>query len=837
MKMIGWSLRLSLRMFQRHLRAGELSLLGLALVLAVASLSSVGFLGERIHRALEREANQLLGGDLLLASDHAWAPAFAAEARRRGLAVVASELFVSMAGKDAALQMAGVKAVEAGYPLRGRLRIASASGVADTPAVGVPPAGTVWLDERLAAALSAKPGDRVSLGETRFTVGALLTFEADRGGNFLSFLPRLLMNQADLPATGLIREGSRLTWRLHFAGEPEAVAGFQAWAGARLGRGEQLEDVAHARPELRTALERAERYLRLSALLAVVLAAVAVGLAARRFMERNLDGCAVMRCLGAKQGKVSALFLSEFLIFGTLASAAGLALGYGAQKLLEILLADLVALPLPAPSLLPAVQGLSVGLALILGFVAPWLLRLARVSPLRVMRREWQSGEPGAFAIWGAGLAVLAGFMFWIAGDMKLGALVCVGFTAALGLYALLAWVWLGILGTLLGPHGRGPKGGGAWRLGLAALRRRRASLLVQAVALALGLTALLLLALARDDLMGAWRNSVPADAPNRFVLNIQPEERQAVGEFFAAQGQPVPDLLPMVRGRLRAVNGKAVQAADYPEERARRLSEREFNLSWALALPQGNTISAGRWLDPGEGGFSVEEGLAKTLGLKLGDRLAFDIAGSPVEGVMTSLRRLEWDSMRVNFFVIAPPAVLSEFPASYIASFHLAPERAEFGRKLVATFPALTLIDVSAILGQLQDMLGQLSRTVQFVFLFALGAGVLVLVAALEASLEERAAETAILRALGARNSQLRQALLAEFAALGLVSGILAASGAAALAWSLGHFVFKLPYVPSPAFLAGAVLAVTLFTPLFALWALSRTLQMPVMEALRAGE
>jgi putative ABC transport system permease protein len=836
MNLIGWPLNLpltlSLRMFLRHLRAGELSLLGLALVLAVASLSSVGFLGDRIHRALEREANQLLGGDLLLASDHAWAPEFALEAHRRGLSVVESELFASMAGKDAALQMAGVKAVEQGYPLRGALRIASGLGVPDRVAQGVPQPGTVWLDERLAAALSAKPGDMVNLGESRLTVGAILTFEADRGGNFLSFLPRLLMNQADIPATGLIRVGSRVTWRLHFAGEPGAVAGFQAWAKARLGRGEQLEDVAHARPELRSALERAEHYLRLSALLAVVLAAVAVGLAARRFMERNLDGCAVMRCLGAKQGRVSALFLNEFLIFGTLASAAGLSLGYGAQKLLEILLAGLVALPLPAPSLLPAFQGLIVGLALILGFVAPWLLRLSRVSPLRVMRREWQSGEPASAAIWGAGLAVLAGLMFWIAGDPKLGALVCAGFTAALALYAFLAWAFLGILGKL-----PGPSGGSAWRLGLAALRRRRGSLLVQAVALALGLTALLLLALARDDLIGAWRNNVPLGAPNRFVLNIQPEERLAVRDFFSAQGQPVPDLLPMVRGRLKAVNGKAVQAADYPEERARRLAEREFNLSWALTLPRGNTISAGRWLDPKADGFSVEEGLAKSLGLKLGDRLAFDIAGSPVEGAITSLRRLEWDSMRVNFFVIAPPAVLGEFPASYIASFHLAPQQAEFGRKLVAAFPALTLIDVSAILGQLQDMLGQLSRTVQFVFLFALGAGLLVLFAALEASLDERAAEMAILRALGARHSQLRQALLVEFAALGLVSGVLAATGAAALAWSLGHFVFKLAYVPNPAFLAGAVLAVTLATPLFALWALSRTLKQPVMEALRAGE
>ncbi len=826
---------LALRMFRRHLRAGELNLLGLALALAVASLTSVGFLGDRISRALEREANQLLGGDVLLASDHPWAPQFAQEARRRGLAVVASALFVSMAGKNSALQLASVKAVEPGYPLRGVLRIAQAAGSPDGAASGVPAAGTVWLDERLASALAARPGDTVSLGQSRFTVAALLTFEADRGGNFLSFLPRLLMNQGDLAATGLVREGSRVTWRLHFAGEAAAVAGFETWAKARLGRGEQLEDVANARPEMRTALERAERYLRLSALLAVVLAAVAVGLAARRFMERNLDGCAVMRCLGAKSGKVAALLLTEFLLFGALASLLGCGLGYGAQKVLEWLLSGLVSLPLPAPSLLPALQGLAVGLALVLGFVGPWLFRLGRVSPIRAMRREWQPGEPASFATWGAGVLVLVGLMFWIAGDAKLGALVSLGFALAFALYALLAWGLLGLMGRLAGQVR-----GGGWRLGLASLRRRRGAMLVQALALALGLTALLLLALTRDDLLGAWKNSIPPDAPNRFVLNIQPEQRQAVRDFFVAGAQPAPELLPMVRGRLAAVNGKPVQAADYPEERARRLAEREFNLSWASVLPRGNRVSAGRWFDPASGaagGFSVEEGLAQSLGLAMGDRLAFDIAGRRVEGSVTSLRRLEWDSMRVNFFVIAPPELLSDHPASYITSFRLPPAQGEFGRQLLAAFPALTLIDVSAILGQLQDMLGQLSRTVQFVFLFALGAGLLVLFAALEASLEERASEMAILRALGARNRQLREALLSEFAALGLVAGVLAALGAAALAWALGHFAFKLPYVPDPAVLALAILAATLATPLFALWGLSRTLRMPVMAALRAGE
>ena len=821
-------LQLSLRMLRRHLRAGELTLLGLALALAVAGLSSVSFFTDRLGRALSREANQMLGGDVMLSADHAWAPGFSLEAGRRGLSQAESLLFTSMAGLGPAVQMAGVKAVSPNYPLRGVPRIRRQLDGPEAPAPGGPAPGSVWLDERLAATLSARPGDVVSLGNSRLKVAAILTWEADRGNNFFALAPRLVMRLSDVPATGLVVPGSRVTYRLHFAGEPEAVANFQQWAKGLLGRGEQVEDISGARPELRTALDRAQRYLRLAALLAVVLAAVAVGLAARRFMERNLDGCAVMRCLGASQRLVSGLFLMEFLAFGTLASLAGCCLGYGAQWGLVKLLGGLIGVPLPAPSLLPVAQGLAVGLALLAGFVAPQLLRLARVSTLRVLRREWQAAEPGFLAAWGAGLAVLVGLMFWIADDTRLGALVCGGFVAALGVYALAASLLLAMAGRVRGA-------GSGWRLGLAALSRRRGAAVVQTVALALGLTALLLLALARDDLLSNWRQSVPADAPNRFVINIQPEERQGVRDFFKGRGLPPPDLLPMVRGRLASVNGRPLNIDAYADDRARHLAEREFNLSWAEDLPKGNRVVEGAWFRPGEGGgLSVEQGLAKTLGLKLGDRLGFDIAGSPVEGRVTSLRKLEWDSMRVNFFVIMPPGALDGAPASFITSFHLAPGQAALGRELVAAFPTLTLIDVAAILQQLQDVLNQLGLAVQFVFLFTLGAGLLVLFAALEASFDERVRELAVLRTLGARHRQLREAMMVEFAAMGLVAGLVAVLGAGGMGWGLSRFLFKLPWAPSPLLLTGALLLSVAGVALAGLLGLSGALRRPVLEGLR---
>ena len=821
-------LSLALRMLRRHLRAGELTLLGLALALAVGSLSSVSFFTDRLGRALAREANQMLGGDLMLSADHPWAPGFAREAARRGLSRAESLLFTSMAGHGDAVQMAGVKAVSPGYPLRGVPRVRLQPDGPERAAPGGPDAGSVWLDERLSAMLSARPGDRVRLGNSRLKVAAILSWEADRGNNFFALAPRLVMNLADVPATGLVVPGSRVTYRLHFAGEPAAVAGFQSWARAALGRGEQVEDIGSARPELRTALDRAQRYLRLAALLAVVLAAVAVGLAARRFMERNLDGCAVMRCLGASQGLVSGMFLLEFLVFGVLASAAGCALGYGAQWALERILAGLIGVVLPLPSPLPLVQGLAVGLALLGGFVVPSLLRLSRVSTLRVLRREWQPGEPRFLAGWGAGLAVLVALMFWIADDIRLGALVCAGFAAALGLYAIAATALLSLARRVRGA-------GSGWRLGLAALARRRGAAVLQTVALALGLTALLLLGLARDDLLAAWRQSVPPDAPNRFVINIQPEERQAVRNFFVARGLRAPDLLPMVRGRLAAVNGQPLNVEAYGDERARHLAEREFNLSWADRLPAGNTVVDGAWFAPGEkDGLSVEQGLAKTLGLKLGDRLAFDIAGSPVEGRITSLRKLEWDSMRVNFFVITPPGVLEGAPASYIMSFHLEPGQAALGRDLVAAIPTLTLIDVAAILQQLQDMLGQLGLAVQFVFLFTLGAGLLVLFAALEATFDERTRELAVLRTLGARHRQLRLSLAVEFAAMGLAAGLLAVLGAGGMGWALARFVFKLPWLPNPVLMAVSLGLSVAGVALCGVLGLSGALRRPVVEALR---
>lgn len=796
---------LAWRMMLRDLRAGELHLLGLAIAIAVACLTSVGFLSDRVSRGLDREANQVLGGDLLLRADQPWGDAPVIEARQRGLTLAETVLFRSMVSTTEMVELAGVKAVGEGYPLRGAVHIASGPGAEDAVAEGIPASGEVWLDERLFASLGVSVGDQIELGERSLRVAAMVTFESDRGANFFSLLPRALFNLEDLVSTGLILPGSRATWRLHFAGGVQEIDDFQAWIQPRLERGEALETVDETRPGITSSLDQAQRFLQLAALLAVILAAVAVGLSSRRFLRRHLDACAIMCCLGASRRRVMTAFIGEFALFGLLVALVGGGLGWIVQMLLADGVKSLANVELPAPSVWPFVHGVVVGFVLLIGFVLPQLLRLRHVSMLRVLRRELEAIESASGVAWLAGVAALVGLALWIAGDLRLGSLVVIGFAGALGVFALFAWMVFGLLGSL---RGQGSLRGGGWRYGLAALSRRIGSSVIQVSALGLGITALLLLTLVRGDLVDNWQNKTPLDAPNRFVLNIQPTQKAEVLAHFDAAGLPRPSIEPMIRGRLTAINGEEIDPERYEDRRARRLAEREFNLSHGSELSEGVEIVAGSWHgELTEPQFSVEQGLAEELDMQLGDVLAFNVAGRTVEAPITSLRALEWDSMRVNFFVIAAPGMLDQAPASLITSFYLPPEGShEFTTSLVHSFPNLSVIDVSALLAQIEGIADKLSRIVQLVFGFALAAGLVVLYAALAATHDERTFELSVLRTLGARDRQLRHALLAEFALLGAIAGGLAGIAAGSIGWLLARFVFDMTYIPDPLVIAAAI-------------------------------
>ncbi|MBS0338254.1 MAG: FtsX-like permease family protein [Proteobacteria bacterium] len=786
-------------MLMRDWRAGELRVLALALLIAVASVTSVSFFADRVRQGLNREAHQLLGGDLLLAGDQPWDPAVMAEIKRRGLAVAQSTNFISMAqsanGAGPKSLLTGAKAVTDSYPLRGKLRIAPRLNAPDAIAGSGPRPGTVWLDERLTSALSANPGDKVKLGDAEFTVAAVLTLEPDRGANFFNIAPRLMMNAADVPATGLIRTGSRVTYQVLVAGERRDVDGFEAWARTRLERGQRIENLDNARPEIRASLDRAQSFLGLTALLAAILAGVAIALATRRFVERHLDGCAVMRCLGATQARLMALYSMEFLMLGVTACAAGCLAGFAAQGLIANWLASIIQAELPQPTAIPALQGGLVGLTLLLGFALPPLLQLRNVPAVRVIRREAGAPRDGALLAYVLGFLTLVLLLLWQSGDLKLGMTVVGGFSAAVLLFIGIAWAALRAASSPASMRFFGAASP-AVRYGLANLRRHSRSNAIQVASLALGLTAILLLTITRSDLIDAWRQAAPPDAPNRFLIGIQPEQLKPVQEFFRSAGMALPDVYPMVRGRLTAVNDRPVSEKDYPDERAKRLVEREFNLSYMDRLPAHNQIAAGRWFDPrnrAEGEASVEEGIAKTLGLKLGDLLTYNAAGEVFTARITSLRKLKWDSMKVNFFVVTPTWVLEKAPTSYITAFRLEAGSEPVLDRMVAAFPNLTVVDISAALKQAQGIIDQVILAVQFVFLFALGAGLLVLYSALIATEDERRRESAIMRAFGASAAQVSGSQRAEFLVMGAVAGLLATVAASAISTLLAQRVFQL--------------------------------------------
>jgi len=780
-------LRLSLNLLRRDWRSGEWRVLLIALVLAVGSIATVGLFADRVRQALQQEATSLIGADLRISSTRPLPKEYREAALQRGLRVIGSDAFPSMvAGRNDNL-LADIMTVEQGYPLRGKIIIDDgAQHVIKNENSAIPARGTLWADERLMQRLGLQLGDEVGIGALHLKVAARVVRFVDQSVGFASFAPRVILNAADLPATGLVQEGSRIGYRLMVAGDAKQVAALRTWLQSRLTLGEKMEDVRDARPEIRSALDRAEHFLGLAALTAVMLAGVALALASRHFISRHLDACAMMRCLGADQSQVLRIFLYQFLLLGFCAVLLGELLGYLSQAVLVESIASMRAAALPHPGWTPVWQAAASGMALLLGFAFLPLWQLKSVPPLRVIRRELGAPEAGTGLLYASGGAVLCILFLWQAGSLKLGLTVLGGLAAGLLLFGLLAWLIVRALPSL--PIGA--------RHAFANLARHGRSNAVQIVALSLGGMALLLLTFVRADLMDSWRSRLPPDAPNRFIVNIQPDQRAAVLDFFAKQKLPPPELFPMVRGRLVAINNRAISGDDYPDPRARALVERETNLSWLNHVPEGNQLVQGQWFLPKEKSvLSVEEGIAKTLGINIGDTLTYDVAGNPFSAKVVNLRKVEWDSMQVNFFVIAAPGMLDDFPASYITSFYLPADRAQAMNALIKQFPNLLLIDVEAMIEQVRHIMDQISQTMSAVFLFTLLSGVAVLYAALLATQDERIHEAAILRTLGADSRYLRRLHLSEFAVLGLLSGLFAAFGAMLLGWVLARFVLDIPY------------------------------------------
>jgi len=841
----------------RDWRAGELRFLLAALVLSVASLSAVNFFVDRMSAGLERDAHQMLAADLLLESDQPLGADWRAEAQRRGL----RSADTVAAGTTST--MVALKAVSDAYPLRGhvKLRGQGAAGVTapdvtapDVTAPGTPLPGTAWIDGALMASLNLRPGSAIHIGDHTLKVAAVIAAEPDAGAAFAMIAPRVMISDADLPATGLLQQHALATHRWLLAGEPAQVAAFEQWLRARIAVQPQLavhiETLASRSGDRRSTLDQVQQFLSLVSLMTALLASVAVAMAARRFMLRHIDACAMLRCLGLKQGQLARMYLLEFLMVGLLASIAGVLLGFGAHFVLLDWLGRLMAADLPPPGWLPAVQGVATGLILLLGFALPPVLQLRNVSQLRLLRHEQEPPQARTLAVYGAGMVLFTALLVWQTGDVALGLGSAAGFLAGGLLFGVVAWLALQGLRRL-----RGASGHAAWRFAVTDLQRRPAATIAQVVALALGLTAMLLLTVVRADLLAAWKRATPPDAPNHFMINIQPDQRQAVAEQLRAYGSPA--LHEQTRARLTHVNGRpaldylAAAAPKQPEDgRARELVEREFEIGQAATLPATDKLMSGSWygaqayVNAGAGtadgtaqriaATSLSEGVAEVLHVKPGDKLTFDVAGQALDVQVTSLRKIDWRARQVSDIFLLHPQVMQELPYTLAAAVHVPAGDTLFALRMARAFPNLTVFNISAILNQIQASFEQAVAAVEFLFAFTLAAGVFVLYAALAGSQDVRTRQAALLRALGATRRQLSQALWIEHLLTGALAGVLASGGATLASWALARFVFHLEWSWSPllwtsGFAVGAACAV------FGGWmGLRHVLSQPPLQSLR---
>ena len=848
------SLRLSIRLLIRDWRAGELRVLLAAVMIAVACVSSVAFFTDRISQALQQQTGELLGADLRVVADHPLAATMLGLAQSNHLTTAETRSFRSMilagenkvkgpagdregalghkvndsaGGREGGLgqsRLAEIKAVSSGYPLRGALKIAPALFAADHVTQELPKPGEAWAGPQLLQQLGLNVGDFVQVGNLSLRISAVLSYEPDRSGNLFSIAPRLLMNLTDLSSTGLVQEGSHIHHALLVSGKTSAVEDFRKKIKPQLKRGERIEGAADARPEVRAALTRAQQFLGLAAVVAVMLACVAIAMSARRFAQRHRDTCAMLRCFGASQRLINFLFLFQLLWLGMLAATLGVLFAYLAQQGLVALLGDLILARLPSPSWTPVLIGYLVALGGLLGFAMPPILQLREVPTLHVLQGESSHGEnqqqenskhwhPAVVICYVSGLAALAALVMYQAGDVALGKVLLLGLLLTSMAFWLVAAILLWGLNYFLKRGQSSFSARSAWQFGLLNLTKRSAASIAQIMAFGVGLTVLLLLTVVRSDLLQGWADGLPADAPNRFVINIQPDQLVAVKNFFRQRGMPEVELFPMVRGRLAAINDVPINSEKFSNARARNLAERETNLSWAKKLQADNEIVAGRWWqEASQNGasqadgrtkylaeFSVEEGIAKTLGITLGDRLTYNIAGTEFTATVSSLRSVQWDSFHANFFVLASPGVLDDYPASYITSFFLPADNANVLDALVRQFPNLTVIDIAAIMDQVRTIITRVSLAVEYVFLFTLAAGLMVMIAAIQSTLDVRLHENAVLRALGARRRRLWQSLASEFFTLGALSGGMAALFASALGYVIATQVLDLEYVINP--------------------------------------
>ncbi len=781
------------RMLARDWRGGELGVLLMALVLAVGVVSGISAFTTRLQHSLEQESHRFLAADTVVSSGRALPQAWLQEAKDRGLQQAETLLFPSMiyAGEDT-MSLASIKAVSDAYPLRGELTYSAEPFAKVLPARSGPARGEVWLDSRLFPLLQVTVGDQVTIGDANFVVAAAARTEPDQGSSFYSFGPRVLMHYDDIPATGVVQPGSRVEYRQLYAGPQPALEAFAQWLQPQLQDGQSAVNVDEGQPGIGSALARAESFLLLAGSLAVVLAGVAVALAARRYSARHHDYVAIIKSMGATSGTVNRLYGSSLLLLGCVATLLGCLLGWVIQALFFLLFAEQLPVQ-PGPSgMRPYAIGATTALTCLLCFAWPPLRRLAQASPLRVLRRDLPLESKQAIWDYALGLLAVTLLMWWYSQDWKLTLAVLAGLAVTAGLGFCLA------LTLLRGGRLLGMSAGSIWRLALAGLQRRGVANALQVVIFAMAIMMLLILLLVRTSLIDEWQAQLPADAPNHFMVNIGPEDVQAIEQLLRSENIPSEAFYPMIRGRIMSVNGEELPGTDDVQEERR---QRETNFTWSDTLPTDNRLVAGQWWAPGtdQAEVSMEQGFAERLGIKVGDTVGFLVGSQPLEAQVTSIRKLQWQSMRPNFFLVFPPRLLTPYPATFMTSFHLDAVDKPFLNHFIRRFPTVTVIEMDIVVEQIRAIVNQVSAAINLVLVVILAAGALVLVAGVQASVDARMHESAILRALGAPRRLILGGLLIEFVTLGLFAGLLATVAAELSVYILQSKVMEMNYAPTP--------------------------------------
>ena len=787
---------MAMTLLRREWRAGELRLLAFAMIIAVASTTSVGFFTDRISQALINQGSELLGGDLITLSTSPIKKEWIEEAKQQNLRSALATNFPSVVSSGEKLQLVDVKAVSTGYPLRGELKTGDDLFTEGVTTTSIPKAGEVWVDNRLISLLSLSIGDRLKLGASTFQLSRLLIQEPDRGTGMVSVAPRLMMNHADLEATALIQPASRVSYRLLIAGQRKEVDRYREWLKPELSRGQRIITSDEGQPQMRVALERAKRYLSLASLISVLLSGIAIAMVVRRYAEKRFNDCALLRCLGCQGSQITQLYLWQMRTLGLIAGCVGLIVGGFSQQGLVLLFSSWIPLELPLPTLTPAFVGLATGMIVLIGFGSPPLYRLQRVPPARVLRQDLGPPPISGIVVYTLILISLSLLITWYTEDLKLTLWVLGGILMTTVLLILMAQGLISLTRHL------NTRVGISWRFGIANISRRAGMSTAQILALGIGMMVILLLTLVRTDLLSKWRDSLPASAPNQFLINIQPDQVDAVTAFLKQEGGVDALLMPMVRGRLTAINQQQVSRANYHNPNSRQRIGRELNLTWSQSLQPDNKVVAGKWWSDDQQDqplLSIEEEFASNFGIKVGDQLEFQIADQKVSAPVANLRSVEWDSFQVNFFVLFSPGLLKDAPATYITSFYLPASRKPALNRLVAEFPSITVIDVEAMMSQVRQLIDRLSTAVEYVFLFTLIAGLLVLYAAIQASRDIRLYESAVLKTLGARRVTLFKAMAAEFLLLGSLAGLMAATSATLIAFVLSEQLFNLSFEINP--------------------------------------